>query len=989
MPSQPAREPSFLRRAAEDRLQEKGTIARPSSAADWHQLALDYEMRLIELEIQNEELKQSLAESQTAHDLASELIELAPVGYFEISPDSTIHKVNECGANLIGMKRDQLNQVRFVSLIDPPARAAFEGFLTQIFASEASGTCDITLDVHGHTPLFVNVHAQRSNDGAKSQLILIDITERSRMEMIVSCRTSVLQSIVAGTPLSVTLESILQKIEIFSPDMFGSVLLLDADGKRLRHGASIRLPHAYCHAVDGIEIGPIAGSCGTAAFTGQQVIVEDISTDPLWKNYRDLALSHDLRACWSTPIIDSQQRVLGTFAMYYQKPGKPTAAHFQCIDLVTDLVAIAIERERSEQALIRSEIRYRRLVESNIIGVLIARTDGSIIEVNDCLLQMIGYSRHEFEAGVLRWDELTPREWDIVDAKAVEQIRSSGTCAPFEKEYFRKDGSRVRILAAAARLDGDSGDCICLVADITKRREAEAAMQRYETIFQQAGWGMVIADPDTHALTHVNPAFAHLHGYTVPEMIGMHLSDVFAKDSLEDLPQHAEIVHDRGHYVYECIHRRKDGSVFPCLSDVTAFKDATGRVLFRAATFEDITERRLVELRLRRSEELLRAVVDTSPHILCVKDVESRILLANAAVASFYGLSTDDIIGRIQSELHAEKGHDSEEIKKWLRDDLYVIETGESFETVETITDRFGQTKILQTDKFPIDLQDDLRGVLVISQDITARRQAELEIQTLNSELERRVAERTSQMEEANKGLQIANSELEAFSYSVSHDLRAPLRGIDSFTRIVMDEYAPSLDAEAQRLLTIVRQETQRMGQLIDDLLRFSGIGRQPFKMAKFNMHELALGVVNHLRSGTAVAAAEFKISELPVVFGDLAMIRQVLVNLVSNALKFTRPGILPEIRIASQRIQEAWTFTVQDNGVGFDPRYSSKLFGVFQRLHTEAEFEGTGVGLALVKRIINRHGGEVWADGKLDQGATFYFTIPDLKEPNFGDRIS
>jgi PAS domain S-box-containing protein len=374
------------------------------------------------------------------------------------------------------------------------------------------------------------------------------------------------------------------------------------------------------------------------------------------------------------------------------------------------------------------------------------------------------------------------------------------------------------------------------------------------------------------------------------------------------------------------------------------------------------------QIALQESEARYRTLVENIPQRIFMKDRNYKWVSINENFASDLGILSKDIVGKVDRDLFPRDIAD-----KYHADDMRILETGntEEFEEESILN---GRHAWVNTIKAPVrDEKGGIVGVFGIFWDITRSKLAEEEIRKLNAELEERVSIRTAQLE-------VSNRELDAFTYSVSHDLRAPLRAIDGFSKLVLEDYENKLDSEGKRLLNLIRSNTQKMGKLITDLLALSRITRCELYSSGIDMTKMAISMFKESAATDVLDKISFIVDPLPEAYTDPTYMKQVWTNLIGNAIKFSSKEKKPLIKICGHTENGFNVYYVKDNGVGFNPDYTHKLFGVFQRLHRSDDFEGTGVGLAIIQRIIHRQGGKVWAIGEEGKGATFYFSVPVYK---------
>jgi PAS domain S-box-containing protein len=848
-----------------------------------------------------------------------------------------------------------------------------------------------------------------------------DITARKRAEQFERGQREILAGIAARVPLSDSLLAIATLCEQQHPRGLCSILLLDDAGSRLLTGAAPSLPAAYSEAIHGRQIGPAAGSCGTAAWRGERVVVSDIASDPLWHEHADLAQSHGLRACWSTPVKSSEGRVLATFAVYYREPGAPSEAELTSVEGMAAMAAVAIEQGRAYARLADSEQRFRSLFAEHPDAVFAMDLAGRFTACNQGF-ERITRVPADRSIGQFFDQGIAPRQRTQVRAHFTAAAR--GEARSYETQAMFPDGRQfdLRVTNLPIVIGGRVTGVFGIAHDISLLRQRErdlaAALARAQTgseqlrrlssaamVMSQSVAGadlyqqlvdelretvqahqavIMLAEPATggkatFAVSLSQKYAAYRENAAVSQGSAIYAAVVagnqplrLTQEELEAYPGWREFGSEasreppmRGWLAVPLIGSDGRNLGVLQLSDKAAgeFNEDDESIAVQFAQMASTAiERRALITRLSDNEERLRAIMQTAAEGILTIDEAGIIESANPETTRIFGYSEDELLGR--------------NVRMLMPEPFQSEHDGYLARYVST-----GQAKIIGVGRevvgrrrdgsvFPIDLSvselklADRRRFSGFVRDITERRRTARALQ------------------QAFDDLRLRNRELQDFAFVASHDLQEPLRKIRAFTDRVQTRCAEQLDETAQDYLTRASQAAARMQVLIDDLLTLSRVSSRGKPFEAVDLNALAATVLEDLDTRLEASGGRVELSELPTLHCDATQLRQLLQNLIANALKFRSPLRAPEVRVSARPARldserPGWEIRVCDNGIGFDPKYAERIFAPFQRLHGRQEYEGTGIGLAIVRRIVERHRGSIHAEGRPDQGACFVVLLP------------
>jgi PAS domain S-box-containing protein len=620
--------------------------------------------------------------------------------------------------------------------------------------------------------------------------------------------------------------------------------------------------------------------------------------------------------------------------------------------------------------LMSNETTFSQILESLPIGLFIVKANGTPFFMNKVAISILGKSVSDYKSkvGLVEFyktykagtNEFYPEE------ETPLFMALKGKTTVIDDVEIRQENKTIPLEVHGAPVYNEKGEiefAVIWFADISYRLEAQKKESELASVVRSSQDAIISMDTNG-MIKSWNPGAVKIFGHSEEEAVGNSVFLIIPNDRVNEEYEILKKIR-KGEIVihYETKRKHKSGKILNISLTVSPIKDKFGKIIGASKVARDVTEAKRTEEEIIKTNKFLNTILNNIPNMIFVKDAkELKFVRFNKAGEEFLGIPQEEMLGKSDFDFFP---HDQAEF--FINKDKEVLANKNLIDIKEEPIQTENGLRWLHTKKIPLlDSQGKPEYLLGISEDITEQKEATEKIKSLNIELTKNI----QKFKEANK-------ELESFTYSVSHDLRAPLRAISGYSQILFEDYIKNLDEDARRMLKEVSNNAIRMGNLIDDLLAFSRLSRKDFVKHDVDIKNVFEQIIQVVKAENPNLKIKVNEKEILPALGDENMLRQVIVNLLSNAVKYSRIREEIKIEVGSYKEDGSIVYYVNDNGVGFDMSYYSNLFGVFQRLHSEEDFEGTGVGLAIVKRIINKHGGKVWAQAEPDKGATFYFSLP------------
>ncbi len=880
------------------------------------------------------------------------LIEASLDPLVTISSDGTITDVNEATVQVTGRSRDDLIGTDFSTYFTEPARAKV-GYET---AFRLGSIRDYELELRHSdgriTPVVYNATVYRDETGEVSGVFAAarDISKRKKAEEAWSRLAAIVDSsddAIIGKTLDGTIVSWnpgAEKIYGYTaPEVIG------------RH-MSLLVPPDQLDEINGI-LGRIR--------RGEPV--HHYETVRIRRDGTPLQISLTL-----SPIRDRDGSIVGAST------------------IARDITA----RKQAEEAVRRANEYNRSLIEASLDPLVTINPDGTISDVNEATIRVTGVPRDE-----LIGTDFSNYFTEPGKAKAgYETAFRLGSVRDYELELRHRDGRTTPVLYNASVYRDEAGEVAGVFAaarDITELKKAEETTRRasaYNRSLIEASLDPLVTINPDGTISDVNEATIRVTGVPRDELIGTDFSNYFTEPG-KAKAGYEQVFRDGAVTDYKLELRHRDGRITPVLYNAAVYRDETGNIAGVFAAARDITEQKKAEEVIRRANAYNRSLIEASLDPLVTINPDGTISDVNEATIRVTGVPRDELIGTDFSNYFTEAEKAKAGYEQVFRD-------GSVIDYELEIRHRDGRiTPVLYNAAVYRDGSGGIAGIFAAARDVTERKRAEAALMAAYNELDDRVKERTADLVEANSSLEKeitghkataseleqrsrelarSNEELQQFAYIASHDLQEPLRAISGFTELLERRYKGELDERADRYINFIVDGTRQMQQVIQDLLAYSRVQTKAHEFGLIDANSALEQALSNLqvaiRDRRALVTVE---NRLPEIFADGIQITQVFQNLIVNALKFQGPGATPEVRVSARREGDAWLFSVADNGIGIDARHLDRIFMLFQRLHAKGEYDGTGIGLAICKRIVERHGGSIAVQSTPGVGSTFTFSIP------------
>ena len=920
-------------------------------------LEVRVEQRTQELALANQRIQETLEDAQSLYNQA-------PCGYHSVDANGLFVRINQTELDWLGYQRDEvIGRLRFRDLVVPDQVEMMKQRLSQLKQGKAVDQIEVHMRRRDGGTLVALLSSTAAFD-AQGRLLhtnatLVDITARQRAEAALSKQRSFLQTITNSVPV---------QLAFFDSDLicrFANVSYgrwLNQDPERLigLHLSQIARPENYATALPHLKAA-LAGEAqhfeGERAFPGGQPFYASIEYTPYWQD------------------------------------GTVQGIFIQMLD-ISSRKASEDQVSRANQALESALAQAQLLYNQAPCGYHSVDLSGLYVAINDTELAWLGYTRDEVVGKLTYRDLMVPKNEEMLKAR-LERLISHGVVEPAEYEMRRRDGSVFPALVSSTAVrdaDGRYLQSNTTVVDITERVLAEMALRTNQRFIQAITDHVpgVISYLDTGLrLRFANAEHLRIYGMDPARIVGQHLRNCVPAEVWQDVAPRLQSALEGEAQHFEAWRKTVNGEAMYISANYLPDMHE-GEVKGVFVQIIDITERKRIEERVNQLNTELEARIQERSAELLESEQRFRLMVDNLREYSVFFLDAEGHISDWTDSAQRLDGFSpSEMLGQHYGAMLEVEHPGDGRNKAEKLLRLAASRGQHEVNKWHqrkdgssywahsllIALRDDdgeLRGFAKINRDMSDSKRLDDLMRNINEELENRVAERTEQLLAANK-------DLESFSYSVSHDLRSPLRHISSFVSLLQEHLGEASDEVTSRYLGTISNSARHMSQLIDGLLAFSRLGRAAVNITPVDFNLLVGTVVAQLAHDTEGRVVDWVVaSDLPVVQGDALLLREIWANLLGNAYKYSRPRERARIEVGwSVDPAVGYTFFVRDNGVGFDTKYSHKLFGVFQRLHRATEFEGTGIGLALARRIVERHGGSIWAESQPGEGSVFYFSLP------------